>query len=152
MLSIRNTKTTPKEKWRYPRVDGTEIVESSYMNLRREIATHYRGMGMEAPSEEEINRWICENISVHCFDGREEFRNRYTDPPALHGMGSTDWPFILKPFKLLAKEGDRGLGDIAARVIGPVGGDAYKTWHLKTFGKPCGCGERQNSLNIDYPL
>jgi hypothetical protein len=63
-----------------------------------------------------------------------------------------EWPFFLRPMKLLAKEGDKGLGDIVERAIGPAGGDAYKAWYEKTFGKPCGCTKRQDNLNDRFPL
>lgn len=53
---------------------------------------------------------------------------------------------------MLAKPEDRGLGDIIAREIGPVGGDAYKKWYKTIFGVPCGCTERQEDLNLSYPL
>lgn len=62
------------------------------------------------------------------------------------------WPMWAQPMKLLAKDGDKGLGDIVARVVGTIGGEAYKAWYLKTFGKSCGCTERQESLNQKYPL
>ena len=63
-----------------------------------------------------------------------------------------DWPIWLRPFKLLAVDNDRGLGDIVERVIGPVGGDAYKAWYEKAFGKPCKCTKRQDGLNERFPL
>ena len=63
-----------------------------------------------------------------------------------------EWPKILLPLKLLARPGDKGLGDIIARTIGPIGGDAYKAWFQKTFGRSCGCTERQDQLNQKYPL
>lgn len=63
-----------------------------------------------------------------------------------------DWPLLLRPMKLLAKEGDTGLGDIVERTIGPVGGDAYKIWYKTAFGKTCGCTERKDALNERYPL
>jgi hypothetical protein len=62
------------------------------------------------------------------------------------------WPVWAQPFKLAAKPEDKGLGDIITRMVGPVGGNAYKAWHLKAFGRPCGCAERQESLNLKYPL
>lgn len=62
------------------------------------------------------------------------------------------WPIALQPMKLLAKEGDRGAGDIIARVIGPIGGEAFKVWYKATFGKDCGCGNRQDALNRRWPL
>jgi hypothetical protein len=63
-----------------------------------------------------------------------------------------EWPLILKPLKLLAKPEDRGLGDIIARKIGPIGGEKYKRWYEKTFGKSCGCDIRQEVWNERYPL
>lgn len=64
-----------------------------------------------------------------------------------------EWPLILRPMKLLAKSTDRGLGDIIERTIGPIGGEAYKQWYEKIFGKPCKkCDKRQNNLNIRFPL
>jgi len=52
----------------------------------------------------------------------------------------------------LAAKGDRGAGDIIARVIGPIGGTAFKAWYKVTFGKDCGCGRRQEVLNTRWPL
>src|SRR5437868_4728727 len=65
---------------------------------------------------------------------------------------SEQWPLALLPLKLLAKEGDRGVGDIIARTVGPIGGDAFKTWYKRIFGKDCGCGARQDVLNARWPL
>jgi hypothetical protein len=63
-----------------------------------------------------------------------------------------DWPVIVRPMKRFAKEGDKGLGDIVERVIGPVGGHAYKIWYQATFGEPCGCEKRIDRLNERFPL
>lgn len=65
---------------------------------------------------------------------------------------------LLLPIKLLAKRGDRGAGDIIARTIGPIGGDAFKKWYKTLFGKDCGCGGsgnprgRQEFYNDRWPL
>lgn len=72
-------------------------------------------------------------------------------PPATP-LPPDPWPMSLVPLKLLAQTGDKGLGDIVARTVGPVGGDAFKAWWLKTFGVPCGCDGRQEWLNAKYPL
>lgn len=153
-LSIRDTKTTPRQKWRYPDVTGKEIVENSYMNIKREVAMHYRANGREAPAEQEIIKYLCDNVSVPCFEDGAVYRNTFTDPPARasRGLNSPKWPLMLEPMKLLSKEGDRGLGDIVERVVGPFGGDLFKRWHLRIFGKPCSCGDRQNTLNEEFPL
>lgn len=63
-----------------------------------------------------------------------------------------EWPVLLRPMKLLAQPGDRGLGDIIAREIGPLGGDAFKAWYKTIFGKSCGCDTRQENWNTLYPL
>jgi len=52
----------------------------------------------------------------------------------------------------MAQEGDKGLGDIIQRTVGPFGGEAFKKWHMKIFNVGCGCSERQNTLNIEFPL
>lgn len=73
-------------------------------------------------------------------------------PSAPAAITPQPWPAILLPLKLLTKPGDRGLGDIVARTIGPFGGDAFKAWHLRIFGKPCGCANRQEDWNRRWPL
>ena len=60
------------------------------------------------------------------------------------------WPLWAKALALLSKPEDRGLGDVIARTIGPIGGDAFKAWHRKTFGRDCGCEARQEALNLQY--
>lgn len=155
MLTIRDTNTTPREKrWEYPSVDGGLLTANSYMNLRREILMHYQANGKPVPTDEEVTLYLCENLTVPCYDGPTAFRNRFTDPPtfAQRGKPSPDWGVMLNVMKLMKKEEDRGLGDIIARVIGPIGGDVFKAWYKKIFGKSCGCSERQDEWNATYPL
>ena len=73
-------------------------------------------------------------------------------PPVALNIKPEKWPAILLPLRLMAKEGDRGAGDIIARVVGPIGGEAFKAWYKVTFGKECGCGRRQEVLNARWPL
>jgi hypothetical protein len=66
------------------------------------------------------------------------------------------WPrnpfgMFARGFKLLRTKEDTGIGDTIARLVGPVGGDAYKQWFKETFGKSCGCTERQQDLNERFP-
>ena len=107
MLRIQNTNVSPRlrDRWRYPATDGTDIVASSYMNLKREVAEHYRTNSQPIPDEQTIIDWLCQNVRVQCFDGQTEFHNSYTDAPFLaSGNPSKKWPLILQPLKLLAKE------------------------------------------------
>jgi hypothetical protein len=62
------------------------------------------------------------------------------------------WPTVLLPLKVMAVPEDRGAGDIIARVIGPIGGDTFKIWYRRLFGRSCGCGNRQEVLNRRWPL
>lgn len=59
---------------------------------------------------------------------------------------------LLRPLKLRARAGDRGLGDIVAREVGPVGGDVFKAWFKAVLGRSCGCEARQEALNQRYLL
>lgn len=72
----------------------------------------------------------------------------------LTGVGGTarspEWPQWAKAVKLLASKGDAGVGDTIARVVGPIGGDAFKAW-TKSVGFNCGCEKRQETLNARYP-
>lgn len=61
------------------------------------------------------------------------------------------WPAWAKELSQRRTAEDSGLGDTLARSIGPIGGDAYKAWYKNTFGRPCGCAERQADLNLQYP-
>jgi hypothetical protein len=73
-------------------------------------------------------------------------------PEAPKPIAPAEWPLWAQSLAVFAKRGDAGLGDVVARIIGPIGGDAYKEWHLKIFQRPCGCTEKQGDLNAKYPL
>jgi hypothetical protein len=63
------------------------------------------------------------------------------------------WPMWAKALKQLSRHEDKGLGDVVERVVGPVGGDAYKLWYKTTFGEDCvGCNKRKGNLNVRFPL
>lgn len=70
----------------------------------------------------------------------------------LSSIPSNSWPIWAKAVAKTAIPGDKGIGDVIARTIGPFGGDAFKTWYEKIFGRPCKCNERQETLNMIYPL
>lgn len=151
---LKDPGTPPDVGWQYPAISGENIKASCWDQLCGKVAQHYRTNGRAVPTCDEVTKWVCDNLTVPCYEGRKPYRNTYTDPPsyAQRGMRSPNWPLILMPLKLLAQTGDRGLGDIALRVIGPVTSDAFKAWHLAVFGKPCGCSARQENWNRDFPL
>lgn len=61
------------------------------------------------------------------------------------------WPLWTKAVHALSNEADKGIGDTIARIIGPIGGDAFKAWHLKIFKRKCRCHWRQAMLNQLFP-
>ncbi len=64
----------------------------------------------------------------------------------------TEWPLLLRPFKLLSKPEDTGLGDIVERMIGTENSEAFKSWWQKNFNKQCGCDARKEWLNKQFRL
>jgi hypothetical protein len=62
------------------------------------------------------------------------------------------WPLWAKVLSRLSKPGDKGLGDVVSRTIGPENSEAFKKWFKMTFGKDCGCAGRQREWNLKYPL
>jgi hypothetical protein len=71
--------------------------------------------------------------------------------PILEKWPRNPFGMFARGFKLLRTKEDTGIGDTIARLVGPVGGDAYKQWFKETFGKSCGCTERQQDLNERFP-
>ena len=118
----------------------------------------------------------------HCFACRNETRFRESllaqgsvqvldfECPEGHKIGQRDglsqpvfavgavplekskWPAWMKALGLLARPGERGIGDIVARTVGPLGGDAFKRWYKNISGKDCDCPKRQAAWNRRYPL
>jgi hypothetical protein len=59
---------------------------------------------------------------------------------------------LFRLVRRLARDGDRGLGDIVARALAVVGGDAFKRTFKRIAGRPCGCESRQEALNRAFPF
>jgi len=154
MLYIKDPSSVPDEGWQYPAISGPPVKATCYQQLYGKVKQHYSVNGREVPTKEAVDLWLCQNLAVSCYDGQTAFRNKFTDPPtfAQRGLKGPDWPWMMLPLKLLAHPEDRGAGDIIARTIGPIGGDAFKKWYKTIFGKSCGCKERQEEWNYAYPL
>ncbi len=144
MASVRNKSIIPPEGFRYT-VAGTDytVTAPSYSTLIASVARHCESNTIAAPSVEEIEQYLCDNTTIRCTENGALYQNRWAN--------KRNWPIFLRPMSLLAQTGDAGLGDIVARMVGPIGGDSYKAWAGKTFGG-CGCWERQQDLNTLYPL
>lgn len=153
-LWIKDAGSPPDEGFQYPAISGPNIRNFSFHTLCTMVAQHYAANARPVPTCDDVLKWVCDNQQVSCYEGRTAYANMFTNPPSFlsRGLKGPEWPLILRPLKLLAKEGDRGLGDIVLRVIGDVNSDTFKAWHLRIFGKSCGCSERQEDWNRDYPL
>lgn len=137
-------KTVWPEPPRYPiEATGYTVKASHYSQLLARIREHCEANAIAPPSESEVQQWLCDNLAVKCVDeNRNLYGNQYAD--------RKNWPIILRPMRLLAKDGDKGLGDIVARHIPK--GDEFKKWHKKYIGYDCGCDSRINWLNVQFPL
>lgn len=80
-----------------------------------------------------------------------EFQAAFTATQINALVNPPTWPIWAMALTFFKADSDTGLGDTLARIVGPIGGDAYKAWYLETFGRPCGCEARQEDLNLRYP-
>jgi len=60
------------------------------------------------------------------------------------------WPVWAKALALMRKVEDKGIGDTVHRVIGPPASEAFKKWHVRIFGKSCGCSLRKVKWNAQF--
>jgi hypothetical protein len=144
MAAKLRDKTVWPEPPRYPvEATGFTVTASSYPQLLSRIAEHCKGNAIETPSEADVQQWLCDNLAVKCVDENGKlYENLYAD--------RRNWPLVLRPMRLAAKTGDTGLGDIVARTIPK--GDAFKVWFKENFGFDCGCDQRTDWLNRNFPL
>jgi len=73
-------------------------------------------------------------------------------PIASTAIPRAEWPLWASGLARLAIPGDRGLGDVASRLINAVGAARFESWHWEVFGRDCGCGDRRAWLNARFPL
>lgn len=70
------------------------------------------------------------------------------------------WPLLARGMARRAQLGDRGVGDVLARMIsnvlgiaiGPEADVLFKQWYTRIRGRDCGCADRQAKLNAEYPI
>ncbi len=73
-------------------------------------------------------------------------------PKPVQPIPRKEWPLWAKALAQFSKPEDKGIGDVAARMIGAENSEAFKLWFKATFGKDCGCTGRQARYNLQYPL
>jgi hypothetical protein len=145
LLRIKDTNTVPKEGWHYLiELTGYVVKTPSYLQLYPEIVKHCQTNHVEPPTKQELDQYLCDNTTIDCREGREPYPNQYSD--------KRNWPLLLRPLKMMSREGDRGLGDVVVHVIGDQRSDAFKNWYASQFHRDCGCDDRIAYLNRNYPL
>ncbi len=125
---------------------GQLIVAPSWKDLLTRVQRFYRANNFPIGGnfEQEIQDQLCGQLpGNYCTDN---------NPNRTAEVARADWPEWATLVALKAQPGDRGVGDVVARIVGPFGGDLFKSWYQKIFNKPCGCQERQENLNALYPL
>ncbi len=146
-MHLIDLNTEPPGGYKYTQPEtGHTMTGRPFTGLLKSVIQHRSNnklpaVGQDYSSlESEIQDALCRSLTP-----KDQVRLCSDAPPL-------PWPIYLQPFKLMARPIDRGLGDIIARTIGPVGGDAFKEWYQKTIGQDCGCRDRQIHLNNLYPL
>lgn len=70
MLFIKDTSAVPTDGFRYPGINGHTVVVRNYQLLYSTVKAHYTANNQPVPTEEEVTRWICENLRLECYDGQ----------------------------------------------------------------------------------
>ncbi len=101
-------------------------------------------------------------LPAHILAGRKQHQMVHADltagravlfpQPVTQSIPRKDWPLWAKVLANRSRTEDKGIGDVAARMIGAETSAAFKAWFKVTFGKDCGCNGRQKLWNIKYPL
>lgn len=63
----------------------------------------------------------------------------------------SEWPRWAKMLARRKRDGEAGIGDTILRMIGKDRSDRFKAWFKRWVGVDCGCSDRQNWLNRQYP-
>jgi hypothetical protein len=72
--------------------------------------------------------------------------------PRVPSVPFEQWPLAFQLLAKAARPKDTGLGDVIERVVGPIGGLAFKLWFKRITARDCGCTARKQKLNAQYPL
>ena len=138
------------------RIALNSLLESKCPNVWHDILTAGKltGATVEVPNAEAAR------ILAHCADSipviidPAQRADQWADQPIgpAQPVPLSGWPLPLQLLAKLAKPTDAGLGDVIERVVGPIGGNAFKLWFRRATGRDCGCGQRKQKLNELYPL
>lgn len=65
---------------------------------------------------------------------------------------TVSWPIWVKLLAKRAIPEDKGIGDVAVRLIGPENSESFRKYYKMITGKSCGCKGRQAKWNRLYPF
>jgi hypothetical protein len=91
--------------------------------------------------------WVSETHYELSQDSYHALVNQYRFSPLVREQ----WGWSAKALASLAIPADKGLGDVVARKFGSAG-KVFQRWFKKLMGFDCGCDDRQQWLNLRYPL
>ncbi len=97
-------------------------------------------------------RYVSGQLVEHLLDGKPKIKTSPKVATIFGPMPPDQWPIWVKALKAMATPEEKGIGDVVARMIGDEKSDAFKAWHLATFGKACNCTARRELWNRLYPL
>ena len=144
---LNNPNEVPPGGYRYFQEETKFLIAApSWKDLLDRVKKHRQANVLPIGSEfdQEIQNWVCAQIPDNWCTG--------ADPNRTAEVARADWPILIKAIALKAIPSDKGIGDVIARTTGPIGGDAFKLLWQQIFNRSCGCTERQESLNAQYPL
>jgi hypothetical protein len=91
------------------------------------------------------------DVEQQLADNLPESQITKDNPNRSAAMPRDEWPSWVNAIAAMKNDSDKGVGDTIQRVVGPVGGDSFKRWFQTIFHKSCGCTERQEAFNNQYP-
>lgn len=71
--------------------------------------------------------------------------------PSIVPLPRDQWPLVVKAMAIFRKETDKGVGDTLQRWAAKLGGEVFKEKYQEYMGEDCGCGNRQERMNLRYP-
>ena len=158
-ITIRDTSVSPPEKrWEYfVKETNFKVTVSAYCNLKNAITRHCLANGVPIPPDEEITKYLCDNLTIDCRQGGRLYQNAFARDeaythPDMRPVPREQWPLWAKALALASTDADSGIGDTVRRIIGNFASDAFKTWHKVTFGRSCDCQARRERWNAQFPL
>jgi|SRR6185295_2755494 len=147
MKFLINKDEVPNGGFRYRQAETNFLVTApTWRDLLIRVKQHR--VANNLPIGSEFEREVEEQLAGILPDNFVTETNPHRSPV----VPRNEWPLWAKMLALVAQPEDKGIGSVIERTIGPFGGSAFKVWYAATFGKSCGCAERRDAFDLQYPL